>query len=251
MKAMTLESQVKVTLIGFGVIAAAACGGDDATGPGGEPVTTVDVTGVWQFDRSFSTQFGATKITATLDLQQEGKQITGSHRNGRFESSLCSVVCTSDFRDVADGPVSGSVSGSNVVLEFNADDLGEIDRFEGTVTGDTIQGNGWSAVRGTGGGSELAAPTNLQAAVVETGSGPAVDLSWNDNSADEDGFAVGESCDGAEYATVAEAGPDATGTRVTGPFPGTECTYAVVAFREDGDDLVISHPSNTATVTIP
>lgn len=260
MRTRTSISRVRLTAacaMLVGVVAGTACTETGPTGPDGEE-TAVDVSGTWQFRRLFSTQFGATEITAVLELTQDGSRLSGTSRNGTYKSSLCALgSCFPDFRGVTSGSVSGSVNGTRVVLEFNADDLGEIDRFEGTIVNGSIEGDDWTATPGSGTGrggdrtAPPAAPTNLNAVVVQTADGPAVDLRWQDNSNDEDGFAVGEGCDGAELETIGETDANVTSGRVPGPFAGTRCTYAVVAFREAGDGVLVSAPSNRVTVTIP
>lgn len=259
MRSRASNPAVGVTLTAILIVTTGAlCHDSGSTGPG-ESGPAVDVTGTWEFQHAFSTAAGATVITAVLELEQDPDgRITGTSRNGRFEANLCGMFgCFSDFRDVSGGPVQGSVSGSEVVLEFNADDLEGIDRYEGSATEARMEGSGWTAVPGDGSGLDdepaapPAAPTSLAAEVVQTAEGPAVDLSWQDNADDEDGYAVAESCDGADWATLGVTGPNVVGVRVPGPFPGTECSYAVAAFREDGEDVVVSDASNVVTVTIP
>lgn len=80
------------------------------------------------------------------------------------------------------------------------------------------------------------APSNLNANV----SGSNIDLTWNDNANNENGFAV--YVNGGE---VAQTGANATSTRLSGFGAGTYSIY-VAAYNGSG----ISSPSNTATATI-
>lgn len=266
MSRMNQELSIRSALVGLALMGTMAC---DVTGPD-EPNgdgAAVDITGIWQFESTvFQGEYldggVGTTITAVLELEQDGAAISGTHRDGTVRKSQCWYLdgCNLSTTSVPAGTVQGTVHGSTVVLTFNADGEGQIDRHEGTLKGDSIQGEKWSAVRSAGSDDEADggdassvpnAPTNLQAAVVETASRPVVDLTWTDNSTDEDGFLIGESCDGADWAGVGRTGPDAAGARIDGPFPGTACSYIVVAFRVEGDDPVFSEFSNIATVTIP
>src|SRR5207253_2116563 len=74
-----------------------------------------------------------------------------------------------------------------------------------------------------------------------------IDLSWSDNSGNEDGFKVYVSTDGTNYAWVATAGADATAYTWWGASPGTTYSFQVTAYNAVGE----SAPSYTATVTTP
>ncbi len=95
-------------------------------------------------------------------------------------------------------------------------------------------------------------PTNLVATTVE---GPAIDLTWTDNSSVEDGYQVWRVftyCDEyygcyTYYNEIATLGPNATSYHDSGLNPGESYTYVVVALNDGGH----SDPSNEASAVAP
>jgi subtilisin family serine protease len=88
------------------------------------------------------------------------------------------------------------------------------------------------------------APSNLAAVAV---SASQIDLTWQDNSGDEQGFRV-ERCQGAgcsDFVQVAELAANTTGYSDTGLQADTTYSYRVRAFSSNGD----SSYSNTAQAT--
>lgn len=71
-----------------------------------------------------------------------------------------------------------------------------------------------------------------------------VDLTWIDNSGNEDGFVVERKVDGGEYAEIGRVGENVTKLS-DNDFPAGKLTYRVKAFNADG----ISDPSNEAAIT--
>jgi fibronectin type 3 domain-containing protein len=88
-----------------------------------------------------------------------------------------------------------------------------------------------------------AAPTYLVATAV---SSSRIDLSWQDNSTDEQGFHVQGSIGGDVWTHVTTLSADTTGYTHPDLTPNTTYTYRVVAFTVDG---VLSDPSNAASAT--
>jgi len=86
------------------------------------------------------------------------------------------------------------------------------------------------------------APTGLTATAV---SSDRIDLTWNDNAANEDGYEVERSTDGTVFALVASLGQDAQGYSDTGLAPVTEYSYRVHAVNAVGP----SGDSNAASAT--
>ena len=133
------------------------CPPDDR--PPNDSVT--DITGSWRFDSSFR---GSNNLsTANLSLTMDGTSVSGTHTNTKHAYQLpCDPIVgcigAGTITPVPDGPVTGNVQGTTVVLEFNADGEGEIDRFEGAVDGDKMSGSKWKAVK-TGGGGASQGPT--------------------------------------------------------------------------------------------
>ena len=81
-----------------------------------------------------------------------------------------------------------------------------------------------------------AAPSNLTAQAVSTSQ---INLSWSDNSTDEDGFRI-ERCQGpmagcSPFAQIAQVGPDTASYSNTGLASETTYSYRVVAYNGAGD----------------
>ncbi len=92
------------------------------------------------------------------------------------------------------------------------------------------------------GGNAPAAPSNLTATVA---SATQINLSWADNSSNEDGFAVERSTDGTTFAPLATVAANATTYTDTGLTAATTYTYRVRATSSGGN----SGYSNTAAAT--
>ena len=73
-----------------------------------------------------------------------------------------------------------------------------------------------------------AAPSALSATTVSEFQ---INLSWTDNSTNEDGFKVERSLDGTNFTQIAQLLPDTTVYRNTSLFPGTSYSYRVCAYR--------------------
>ncbi|MDD5222887.1 MAG: hypothetical protein PHE84_02780 [bacterium] len=97
----------------------------------------------------------------------------------------------------------------------------------------------------TGGGSGTpSAPTGLTATQV---AGPAVNLTWTDNSTDEDGFKLEWSADGVSWYSLTSLGANvAQYTDSSGVVAGSTYYYRVYAYNTYGN----SGYSNSASITI-
>jgi len=92
------------------------------------------------------------------------------------------------------------------------------------------------------------APSDLTAtAINET----QIDLSWTDNSPNEDGFSIERSTDGVIFAEIDTVGTDVTTYSDTGLTRGTTYYYRVRAFKQQGPTTNYSDFSNTANDTTP
>jgi predicted secreted protein len=94
-----------------------------------------------------------------------------------------------------------------------------------------------------------AAPSNLVAAAASYNQ---INLTWNDNSANEDGFKV-ERCTGpgcADFAQIATVGADVTSYSNTGLSASTSYSYRVRAYNEGGDSDY-SNPASATTAEPP
>jgi len=88
------------------------------------------------------------------------------------------------------------------------------------------------------------APTSLTATPVLPGQ---INLSWADNSNDEDGFRIERKVGAGSWLPIATVGANSTSYPDTTATPGTLYYYRVIAYNTYGD----SDPSNTATATLP
>jgi hypothetical protein len=93
--------------------------------------------------------------------------------------------------------------------------------------------------------STVIAPTNLVGTVAASA---AINLSWQDNSANEAGFAVERSGDGTYFSQIATTAANATGFQDTALTPGFTYYYHIRAIDGAGGG---SDYSNTASVWLP
>ena len=93
-----------------------------------------------------------------------------------------------------------------------------------------------------GGGNTPAAPSSLTASDV---SDSEIDLSWDDNSNNEDGFSIESDGGGGSFSEIATVGAGVTNYSDTGLNANTTYTYRVRAFNGDGN----SGYSNEASAT--
>jgi len=117
-----------------------------------------------------------------------------------------------------------------------------------------------SATPQAGGGQppgpgELPPPTNLMATARWTGSMWVVDLSWQDNSTDEEGFKIERKVSGGDYSEIATVGPNVRNytddNNGTGLTENTTYTYRVRAFRGSTYSSYSNEASTTTTLMLP
>src|SRR5439155_5600359 len=87
-----------------------------------------------------------------------------------------------------------------------------------------------------------AAPSALTASTVSTSQ---INLSWMDNSTNEDGFQIERSPDGVSFTQIGTAAANATSYSDTGLTAATTYTYQVRAYNTGGNSVY----SNTASAT--
>ncbi|NNF33921.1 MAG: multicopper oxidase domain-containing protein, partial [Saprospiraceae bacterium] len=87
-----------------------------------------------------------------------------------------------------------------------------------------------------------AAPGNLVATAVSSST---IDLNWDDNSSDEDGFNIEKSTDGVNFSFLASVGTDVSTYSDNGLTASTTYYYRVSAYNGGGNSAV----SNTANAT--
>ena len=81
-----------------------------------------------------------------------------------------------------------------------------------------------------------------------TASGSQINLSWADNSSNEDGFKIERSTDGTHFAQIAQVLPNTTTYRNTGLALGTTYFYRVRAYNRGGSSG-FSNVANATTLT--
>ena len=111
-----------------------------------------------------------------------------------------------------------------------------------TFTSDTYIFDNFDSYTSTPGGGPPAAPSNLSASTV---SSSAIDLAWDDNSTDEDGFEVERSADGTNFSQIATVGSNVASYSDSGLSASTTYHYRVRAYNASGN----SGYSNTASAT--
>jgi endonuclease/exonuclease/phosphatase family metal-dependent hydrolase len=78
-----------------------------------------------------------------------------------------------------------------------------------------------------------------------------INLSWSDNSVDEDGFKIERSSDGTNFAQMAQVWPNTTGYRNYGVWPGTTYYYRVRAYNAAGSSDYSNIPSASTPALCP
>jgi fibronectin type 3 domain-containing protein len=94
----------------------------------------------------------------------------------------------------------------------------------------------------------LNAPSNLTA----TGAGEAqIDLSWTDNSSDENGFKIERKTSGGEYSEIATVCANVTNFSDTGIASNSTYFYRVRAYNDNGNSAYSNEASAAASTTHP
>jgi len=90
------------------------------------------------------------------------------------------------------------------------------------------------------------APTSLTADAVSESK---IDLRWNDNSSDEDGFSIERKTGGGAYTEVATVGADVESYQDTGLSVSTEYCYQVRAYNASGESGYSNEACDTTQAT--
>jgi len=132
---------------------------------------------------------------------------------------------------------SSRTDAGSLVLDVNGDQM--LIRFltQTGAIGDTITINKGVAA------APPAAPSELTASAVSSSQ---INLSWVDNSGDENGFRIERSTDGTNFAQIAAVAAGTTGYADTGLAAGTLYYYRVFSYNAAGNS---TSPSNTASAT--
>ncbi len=93
-----------------------------------------------------------------------------------------------------------------------------------------------------------AAPSNLAATANGTSQ---IDLTWTDNSNDEDGFKIERHAGDGNFVEIANLGADVTSFNDSGLNPGTTYTYQIRAFNSGGNSTYDGPVSETTTPLPP
>lgn len=78
-------------------------------------------------------------------------------------------------------------------------------------------------------------PTAPSSLLAVAQSGTEIDLSWVDNSSDEDGFEIYEAADGVNFSLISTTPADTSAAQITGLQPGATYHYFVRAFNVAGE----------------
>ena len=125
----------------------------------------------------------------------------------------------------------------SMVLDVNGDTLDAKFLRENGAIADYFR-----IVKGTVAPVPPAAPTSLSATTISSSQ---INLSWTDNSNNENGFKVEQSTDGANFTQIAMLAGNTVSFSATGLSPSTTYTYRVMSFNDGGN----SQFSNTASAT--
>jgi len=170
--------------------------------------------------------------------------------NAAGSGTLTVTTCGYASWDTAMQIFSGSC-GSLTSLSCNDDSCGSYrSEVSVSVTPGTylIRVGGYQGATGSF-SLEVTAPTSPPAdpsglSATESGTDQ-INLSWSDNSSDEDGFEVGRSTDGVSFSVIANLAANATSFSDTGLQASTTYYYRVAAFNSSGT----SGYSNIASAT--
>ncbi len=165
---------------------------------------------------------------------------------GNQDVSSFKVTLTADTTTTIDPQTVGLAAGASRTLTFSWDTSGA-SNGDHTLTAsiglsdDDATNNSAGTVVSVVATSPTA-PTGLAAVAVSSSQ---IDLTWTDNSDNEDGVRIERSTDGTIWSEIATVGADVTSYSDTGLAPATTYNYRVVAFNIKGD----SGPSNVVDAT--
>lgn len=91
--------------------------------------------------------------------------------------------------------------------------------------------------------SGIDAPSNLSATAISSSQ---INLSWQDNTRNEDGFKIERSLNGQDFSEIDEVSEGVTTYPNTGLSADTRYYYRVRAYRQQGQKIIYSGYSNTA-----
>lgn len=147
---------------------------------------------------------------------------------------------------------SGQISGGTLNHPAMFISLNNLGSMVLDVNGDTLDAkflreNGAIAdyfriVKGTVAPVPPAAPSNLSATTISSSQ---INLTWTDNSNNENGFKVEQSTDGTNFTQIAMLADNTVSFSATSLTPSTTYTYRLVSFNDAGN----SQFSNTASAT--
>ena len=152
---------------------------------------------------------------------------------------------------------SGQISGGTLnhpAMFISLNDLGSmvLDVNGNTIDAKFLRENGALAdyfriVKGAVAPVVPAAPSSLSATTVSSSQ---INLSWTDNSNNENGFKVEQSTDGTTFVQIATLANNATSHGVTGLSPSTTYFFRVASFNDAGNSQ-FSNTANATTAPVP
>ncbi len=180
---------------------------------------------------------------SNADLYQfpgtSGQTVTITQRSTSFDSYL--ALFNPANQDVAENNNGGGGNDAQLVVQLNTSGTWEIvatSNASGETGAYTLTLN-----CGTTGGTAPTAPSKLQATAVAA---TEIDLTWQDNSNNETGFAIDSIINGV-FQQIGTVSANITAARITQLTPQTSYTFRVRALNGSTS----SAPSNQVTATTP
>ncbi|MEX2382494.1 MAG: hypothetical protein WD490_08925, partial [Opitutales bacterium] len=221
--------------------------------------TGVTITGVWSSSTSIAGYYGADYLHDGNTGSTGGKSIRYTPEIPVSGHYAVYMIWAADWNRASNAPVDIAHTAGVTTLSVNqqADNgvwvlLGVFD-FAASGTGNVLirndGANGYVVADAVAFVQQSSAPTNppnapsgLSAMAI---SSSRIDLSWTDNSSDEDGFEIERSTDGVDFVPAGIVGANVTSHSDTGRFASTTYYYRVYAYNSGGD----SATSNVASAT--
>ena len=145
-----------------------------------------------------------------------------------------STAIDGSFNEIADLSAS-SVEYTDTGLTFNTAYYYRVESYNSGYTSDYVSISGTTS-------NTLLAPSGLSATAT---SNTTIDLSWQDNTVNEDGFKIARSTDGTSYTDITTVGQDVTTYTDTGLTFNTTYYYQVRGYNLSGESNTVNASTTT------